>query len=97
LRIAATSWATVSWVATASSSTVESNARPAVQDPDLDGDGLDRLVEAVRVAPTPFSRLRQYTSTVWWNAGSSNASPAAAFQRISVANAVAAWPELNSW
>ncbi len=84
LRIAETSWVTVSWVATASAKMVESTARrrrprsTPVSRTTLRTASLIRSGRAERAI-----RFRQYTSDDGSNPGSSSGTPAAAFHRTS--------------
>ena len=84
LRIAATSWVTVSWVATASARMVESTARrrrpfsTPVSRTTLLTASLIRCGRSDRAI-----RFRQYTSDDGSNPGSSSGAPIATFHRTS--------------
>jgi hypothetical protein len=83
-RIAAISWVTVSWVATASSSTVESSARRVlpVNAPVCATTTL--TASKIRFGRSePASRRRQYVNVVGWNPTAVTGSPHAAFHRRS--------------
>ena len=84
-RIAAINWVTVSWVATASSSTVESNARRVfpVSAPVCGDHRLDRLKDPVGLDPRPPTGAAN-TSTSWHETPPRvTANPQAAFHRRS--------------
>ncbi len=84
MRIAAINWVTVSCRATASSSTVESNARRV-----LPASTPVAATTSLTASKTRFgafeaaSRDRQYVNVVGWNPASATASPTAAFHRRS--------------
>ena len=87
----ATSWVTVSWVATASSRTVESSTRrPRPVNTPVDSTTWPTASKTRRGRADARSRLRQYTSTVGWNPSSSRRSPQATFQAMSRRSALAA-------
>jgi hypothetical protein len=78
--MAPTSWVTVSWVATASSSSVESTpAGPTLEDPGLGDHHPDRLKDPLGPPEAP-SLPRHKVSTVGWKPWSVRASPQATFQ-----------------
>src|SRR4051794_1825255 len=90
-RMAAISWVTVSWVATASSRTVESNARRALPRTAPVAATTSRTASNTRCGRCEAaSRRRQYVNTVGWNAAAVTGSPHAAFQRRSNVTASAA-------
>ena len=84
LRIAATSWVTVSWVATASSKMVESSTRrPRPLSTPVASTTWRTASKIRRGRAEARSRARQYTNTVGWKPSSSSRSPQATFQAIS--------------
>jgi len=89
-RVAATSWVTVSWVATASPKIVESS--PADPDPQHPVASTTwRTASKIRRGRSEDRRrLRQDTSTVGWKPSSSRRSPQATFQAMSRRNALIA-------
>jgi hypothetical protein len=90
-RIAATSWVTVSWVATASSKTVESSTRRHRPANTPVASTTSRTTSKIRRGRAEVrSRARQYTSTVGWNPSSSSRSPQATFQAMSRRSALMA-------
>jgi len=90
-RIALISWVTVSWVATASASTVESTARRRrpIKIPVCPITALTASLTRYGRAD-PAIRLRQCTRVDGSNPGSSSAAPIAAFHRTSNRTASAA-------
>jgi len=91
LRIATTSWVTVSWVATASSKMVESSTRrPRPVSTPVASSTWRTASKLRRGRPEARSRARQYTNTVGWKPSSSRRSPQATFQAISRRSALAA-------
>ncbi len=83
-RIAATNWVTVSWVATASSSTVESNARRVFPVSTPVCATTSRTAAKIRFGRSEAaSRRRQYVNVVGWNPPAVTGSPQAAFHRKS--------------
>jgi hypothetical protein len=90
-RIAATSWVTVSWVATASSKTVESSTRrPRPLSTPVWSTTWRTAAKIRRGRSEARSRARQYTRTVGWNPSSSSRSPQATFPAMSRRNALIA-------
>ena len=76
-RIAAINWVTVSWVATASSSTVESNARRVFPVSTPVCATTARTASKIRFGRSDAaSRRRQYVNVVGWNAGRRDRQPA---------------------
>jgi hypothetical protein len=87
-RICVASMVTVSWRATASSNTVESSTRRCLPAMTPVSAITARTTLKIRSGSSlARSLLRHKVSTVGWNASSVNASPAAAFQAMSVCNA----------
>ena len=83
-RIAAISWVTVSWVATASSSTVESNARRVLPVSAPVAATTCLTASKIRFGRSePANRRRQYVNVVGWNPPAATGSPHAAFHRRS--------------
>lgn len=75
-RIAAISWVTVSWVATASSKMVESNARRVLPLSAPVWATTDLTVSKIRLGdPEAARRRRQYVNVVGWNAAAVTAKP----------------------
>jgi hypothetical protein len=90
-RIAATSWVTVSWVATASSKMVESSTRrPRPRSTPVASTTWRTASKIRRGLDEARMRLRQDTSTVGWKPSSSRRSPQATFQAMSRRNALIA-------
>ena len=86
-RICAVSIVIVSWRATASSSTVESNARRCLPANTSDSVITERTASKIRCGRSERRSLpRHNTSTVEWNASSVNAKPVAAFQPMFVSS-----------
>lgn len=85
------SWVMVSWVATASSSTVESRARRFFPLITPVASITARTASKIRSgAPEARSLLRHSVSTVGWKPGSARDSPAATFQAMLVRSSPAA-------
>ena len=83
-RIAAISWVTVSWVATASARIVESTARRRRPVTTPVCSTTLRTASLTRCGRADFaSRLRQYTNDDGSNPGSSRLAPMATFHRTS--------------
>ena len=81
----------MSWVATASSSTVESSARRILPLSTPVSAITSRTASKIRSGRSlARSLLRHNVNTVGWNPSSSSANPAATFQRRSVRNACTA-------
>ena len=79
---------TVSWVATASSNTVESNARRVLPFNTPVSAITERTASKIRSGESlARSLLRHNVNTVGWNPSSVNERPAATFQEMSVRNA----------
>lgn len=69
-RIAAINWVTVSWVATASSSTVESSARRCFPRSTPVSITTALIASKIRFGRSELARRRrQYVNVVGWNAG----------------------------
>ena len=74
----------MSWVATASSSTVESNARRVFPVSTPVSATTSRTASKIRFGRSePASRRRQYVNVVGWNPPAVTGSPQAAFHRKS--------------
>ena len=81
----------MSWVATASSKTVESSTRrPRPRSTPVAATTWPTASKIRRGRSEDRRRLRQYTSTVGWNPSSSSRSPQATFQAMSRRNALMA-------
>jgi hypothetical protein len=90
---AATSWVTLSWVATASAKMVESSSRRPRPLSTSVASTTWRTASKIRLGRDEARiRLRQYTSTVGWKHSSSRRSPQATFQAISRRSALTAPP-----
>ena len=87
-RIIDTNCVTVSWVATASSNSVESNARRVLPVSTPVAATTSRTASKMRCGRSLVrSLLRHNVNTVGWKPSSSSVRPAATFQRRSVRNA----------
>ena len=90
MRIAATNWVTVSWVATASSNTVEStHRRRRPRSTPVSAITSATLSNTRSGRSDPAIRLRQYTSVVGSNEPAVNDRPQATFHRMSYITASA--------